>query len=99
MPPLRELQMHFMEGLLGDDPARAIALIAARPTCRSAVAGHRLGLYRNTVRSNFIDSLHSSFPVIWRLVGEDYFRQTAREFHRLHPSHSGDLTHVGQALP
>jgi Putative DNA-binding domain len=98
MPSLRELQMHFMEGLLGSDPARAIALIAARPTCGSAVAG-QVGLYRNTVRSNFIDSLHSSFPVIWRLVGEDYFRQTAREFHRLYPSRSGDLTHVGQAFP
>jgi hypothetical protein len=32
-------------------------------------------------------------------VGEDYFRQTAGEFQRHHPSRSGDLSHCGQEFP
>lgn len=91
---LRELQARVMDALLGESAA-ALSLIAA-PTV-AAVA--RLGVYRNNVRSNFLDALQSSYPVIRRLVGEDYFRQLAREFHRHHPSTSGDLLHAGKRFP
>ncbi|MDP9011880.1 MAG: DNA-binding domain-containing protein [Pseudomonadota bacterium] len=59
----------------------------------------RLEVYRSNVRNNFADALGSSFPAIRRLVGEDYFRQTAREFQRRHPSRSGDLLHAGEPFP
>jgi len=59
----------------------------------------RMRLYQSNVQANFVDSLHSSYPAIWRLVGEDYFRQAAREFQRSVPSRSGDLLHVGRAFP
>lgn len=59
----------------------------------------RLSLYQSNVRANFTDSLRSTYPAIWRLVGEDYFRQVAREFQRSHPSRSGDLAHVGRGFP
>jgi hypothetical protein len=95
MQPLRDLQSEFMDALLGGAPASAAALLA--PQGGSPL--ERLGLYRHNVRTNFLDSLHSSFPVTWRLVGEDYFRQVALEFHASHPSRSGDLLDVGQAFP
>ncbi len=58
----------------------------------------RLSLYQSNVRANFTDSLRSTYPAIWRLVGEDYFRQAALEFQRSHPSRSGDLAHVGRGF-
>jgi hypothetical protein len=95
MPSLRELQTRVLDALLTASPENAIPLIAGY----SGPAASRLGVYRNNVQSNFADALRSSFPVIRRLVGADYFHQTAREFQRLHPSRSGDLLHAGAAFP
>lgn len=95
MLSLRELQTDFMGALLGGELTAPSALLAAGCTAPA----RRLQIYRNNVQANFIDSLHSSFPALWRLVGEDYFRQVAREYHKSHPSRSGDLLHVGAAFP
>src|ERR1700730_5397699 len=95
MPSLPELQTRVLDALLTASPVRAIRLIAGH----SGPAASRLGVYRNNVQGNFADALRSTFPVIWRLVGADYFRQTAREFQRHHPSRSGDLLHIGKPFP
>src|SRR5260221_10503268 len=95
MPSLRELQPRVLDALLTASPERAIRLIARD----SGLAASRLGVYRNNVQGNFQDALRSSFPVIWRLVGADYFLQTAREVQRQHPSRSGDLLHIGKRFP
>jgi hypothetical protein len=79
----------------GASTQRAVSLV--EPPNETALS--RLHVYRNTVRSNFVDGLKSSYPAIWRLVGEEYFRQIAREFHFRHPSRSGDLLHAGQFFP
>jgi len=94
VPSLRELQVHVMDALLGAGLPRATALIAGSPT----EAERRFGVYANTVQGNFRDALHSTYPAVRRLVGDDYFRQTAREFQRRHPSRSGDLVHCGQGF-
>jgi len=94
MPSLRELQFNVMDALLAGSSECALALIA-----RPSEAASRLGVYRNNVQSNFQDALRSSFPAIWRLVGEDYFRQAARGFQRRRPSRSGDLLHAGRLFP
>jgi hypothetical protein len=95
VPSLRELQADFMDALLDSGLPRAAALIAG-PRAR---AEQRFEVYANTVQGNFRDALRSTFPAIWRLVGEDYFRQTAREFQRHHPSRSGDLLNCGRGFP
>jgi hypothetical protein len=95
MPSLRELQTRVLDALLAASPESAIPLIAGF----GGPAAARLGVYGNNVRGNFADALRSSFPVVWRLVGADYFRQTAREFQRHHPSRSGDLLHIGTCFP
>ena len=95
MPSLRELQTQVVNGLLAEQLDGAAALIRAggiRPESR-------LRIYQNNARTNFAEALRSTYPVIWRLVGEDYFRQTARAFQRRHPSQSGDLNHAGAAFP
>jgi Putative DNA-binding domain len=98
MPSLHELQLKVMHAVLGGEPESAVPLIAtgAIPPARI------LGVYADTALANFTGSLIASYPAIWRLVGEDYFRQAARGFHTRHPSASGDLqpagTHFAQYL-
>jgi hypothetical protein len=94
MPSLRELQIRVMNALLGASPDDAIPLVSPADEAMS-----RLHIYRNNVRGNFLDGLTSAYPVVKRLVGDDYFRQVARDFQRCHPSRSGDLLHAGTRFP
>jgi len=95
MPSLRELQTQVLNGLLAEEPDGAAALIRS-----SGIAAEpRLRIYQNNARTNFVEALRSTYPVIWRLVGADYFRQTAWAFQQRHPSRSGDLNHAGGAFP
>lgn len=80
-----------MHALLEGDSSRAAPFIAAH----GISPAQRLGVYANNARSNFIESVASSFPAIRRLVGEDYLRQCARGFHARHPSLAGDLQPAG----
>jgi hypothetical protein len=94
MTSLRELQTRMLEALLNGPSGDAAELIdAAAP-----IALSRLQVYRNNVLANFADALRLTYPAIWRLVGEDYFRQTARNFQRRQPSQSGDLVHAGRCF-
>lgn len=99
MPSLRSLQTDVMNALLSGESGPAAALIALRGAAGTVSPARRLDVYRSNVRANFQGSLRSSFPAVWRLVGEDYFRQVARDYHRENPSRSGDLLHVGRGFP
>jgi hypothetical protein len=72
---------------------RGLALHGLAPP--SIAPAQRLDIYAATARTNFIESLISSYPAVRRLVGADYFAQCARGFHRRHPSVSGDLQPAG----
>ncbi len=78
---------------------------AGGSTARSDIHGgvfspeERLNIYRNNLRENFLKVLELEFPVVQRLVGADYFRQTARQFLLHAPSRSGDLFHCGRRFP
>lgn len=95
MTTLRDLQCRLLDAVLGGAADPALPLIDAP----AAVAAARLGVYRNTVERNRADALRSTYPAVWRLVGEKYFRQTARAYGRRHPSRCGDLTQAGDAFP
>jgi hypothetical protein len=92
---LRETQLRFVAALYeGTD-----AMIADSIADGSPSAPARLGVYRNNLREGFIKTLASEFPVIERLVGEMFFRQTALDYQLRHPSLRGDLTYVGARFP
>jgi hypothetical protein len=93
--PLRDLQTQMLDALLAASPEAAVPLIAAP----AGQALQRLRVYQNNLQSNFEDALRSSFPAVERLVGAEYFRQTAHRFQRRHPSLSGDLLHAGSLFP
>jgi len=106
MPSLRELQSDFLEAILGADalaapaaPRRAQERLAREIVADTVGLAERLAIYAHNAEHHYLASLRKSFPVIRRLVGEEYFTQCAREFRRGHPSRSGDLHHVGAPFP
>lgn len=92
MTSLRELQVAFLDGTLRGHPARISSLIAASELEPEA----RVAIYANNAREGFLQALAATFPVIERLGGQDWFRQTGRQYMRRHPSRSGNLHHVGE---
>ena len=100
MLQLRELQRIF-DSALFDDASDAVAPWVRG--CESdsangvAIDAHaRIAIYRNNLREGFRKALALEFPVIERLVGEDYFRQLALSFLAEHPSRAGDLHPIGE---
>jgi len=81
---LRELQTSFAAALR--DPAATCAVLPP----------DNLSIYRSNALYAFRSALESSFPVLRRRVGEEYFRQLAFLYRQRFPSRSGDLHWVGQ---
>jgi hypothetical protein len=94
MPALRELQRRFGAALMGGDAADIAPFIRAA----GIEPARRIAIYRNNWRENCLANLAAAYPVLKRLVGDDYFRQLAREFQGLYPSRSGNLQHLGAPL-
>ncbi|TLZ27579.1 MAG: hypothetical protein E6K29_13410 [Gammaproteobacteria bacterium] len=91
MLSLRNIQSSFAAHLFEDEPGSIIPWIRADGIDPAA----RLHIYRNNLHEGFQKTLALEYPVIRRLVGNDYFRQLALAFLGCYPSTSGDLHHVG----
>ena len=48
-------------------------------------SGQRFAVYRNTVAVGLTGALRQGFPVVCKLVGDDFFAEMARVFARQHP--------------
>ena len=94
MLALRELQTRFVDALFEG----AVEPIASHIVANGMEGAARLDIYRNNLHEGFIKALALGFPVIERLVGEDYFRQLALDFLRAYPSRAGNLHHIGTPL-
>lgn len=55
----------------------------------------RFDVYRASFEANLCNALRDTYPVVNRLVGEDFFGQAARAYLRAHPSRCGDLHEYG----
>lgn len=95
MLSLRDLQLRFVAALYESSDA----VISAEIEGAAPSPGARLGVYRNNLREGFIGALAMGFPVVERLVGTAFFRQTALDFQLQHPSRSGDLGEAGALFP
>jgi hypothetical protein len=91
MTSLRELQRAFCGAILSGDAAGVAALISSD----GIPAAERVQIYRNNAQAAFLATLAATFPVIERLGGADWFRQSALQYQRRYPSRSGDLQFVG----
>lgn len=81
-------QHDWMDALRRPAGAPASGLRDARDLARFEV-------YRASFEANLGHALRDTYPVVNRLVGEDYFGQVARAYLRAHPSHSGDIHAFG----
>ncbi len=88
---LEQLQNEFLQSIF--DPSRGTL---ASWICDGALAPERrVDIYRNNVFSNYRGALEAVYPVVLRLVGEEYFRQAARRYIKAYPSRSGDIHDFG----
>lgn len=96
MSTLRELQLSFAAALRDPDQALACDSLVRS---RGIAAARRLQVYRNNSHSTLREALAAVFPVTRRLVGTEFFSQTARAYLRTVPSRSGDIHAYGGRFP
>jgi hypothetical protein len=66
------------------------------PAPAGLLRSKRFRVYRNNVFASLINALRSRYPVIERLVGEDFFEATAGHFIEAHPPRSPVLIDYGE---
>ena len=76
MPSLAEVQARFVSALR-DRGLPPPADIAGRS---DETPERRFGVYRNNVHVSLVEALMGTYPVVLRLVGEDFFRGMARVY-------------------
>jgi uncharacterized protein (UPF0276 family) len=59
----------------------------------------RIGIYRGNLHAHWTRALSSAYPVLRRLVGDEFFDALARVYGRAHPALAPDLNRFGAALP
>ncbi len=94
MAALRELQSAVLATLLERDDAAATQVRA-----NGLSGARRLQVYRNNMLASLGEALAAVYPLIRRLVGEEFFGCAAREYIRMHPSRSGNVHDFGHAFP
>lgn len=95
MPSLLELQRAFVRYMVAQESTTILPLV--RPAGLSSE--RRLNVYRNNITTTHTDALDAIYPVIRRLVGDDFFCAAARAYGREHPSLSGDVNDYGTRFP
>ncbi len=62
-------------------------------------ASKRFDVYRNNVAVSLSDALETAFPVVRKLVGDQFFRAMAGVYLRKHPPKSPLMMFYGDAMP
>lgn len=62
-------------------------------------SARRFAVYRNNVVVGLVEALKAAYPVVHRLVGEDFFRVMGTYFVRRDPPASPILLHYGESFP
>jgi len=88
-------QLDFSQSLIQAQLAVPQSLL--QPNGRPAQ--QRFDVYRNNVMSGLVDALVVGFPIVLRLLGDEYFRALAAAFAREHPPQSPVLACYGEAFP
>jgi hypothetical protein len=95
MPSLSELQQAFARHLRGLPAAGLEGLVLSQ----GIEAADRLAVYRNNFSGALSGALKLAFPVVEKLVGEDFFRSAATRFACQSPPKLADLACYGAAFP
>ncbi len=95
MPPLREVQAAFLAALLGGPAEPLAAGILGDGLAPEA----RLDIYRHHVFTTLTAALQATYPVICRLVHEQFFGYAADQYIRAHPPAGPCLFDYGSSFP
>ena len=79
------------------DPASVVPAGIVNPD--GAPASKRFDVYRNNVAVSLSDALEAAFPVVRKLVGDDFFRAMAGVYLRKHPPKTPLMMFYGDAMP
>lgn len=82
---MQNIQTEFAEAIILDDPNTAI--VHPRENIR---------IYRNNMIANLMRALHDTYPLILKLVGNEFFRVTANEYIKCYPARSSNLHDYGE---
>jgi len=95
MPSLMDMQDEFASALL--------STTTPVPSCLKGAsirrADRRFAVYRNNVAASLIAALAARFPVVERLVGDEFFRGLAHAYALREPPFSPLLIHYGETFP
>jgi hypothetical protein len=91
IPALPELQAAFRAHVLGEDRAELLGAVSGG----TLLPAGRLAIYRNHVRLSLTAALAATFPVVARLVGEDFFAGLAGGYLRSRPPAGPVLAEYG----
>ncbi|MCH2276409.1 DNA-binding domain-containing protein [Thalassospira sp.] len=81
-------QAEFSRALMAADPS-------ARPDGLDPAMAGRFAIYRNNVHRGLGDALIAAYPVVAKLVGEEFFRVMAQGFFRAEQARTGSLALYG----
>ncbi len=79
------------------DPAAAVPAGIVNPD--GGAASKRFDVYRNNVAVGLSDALEAAFPVVRKLVGDEFFRAMAGVYLRKHPPRTPLMMYYGDAMP
>ena len=94
MSRLAEAQSEFASALL--DPALPVP--GALRSLGEPAGPDRFTVYRNNVMVGLIEGLRDAYPVVCRLVGDEFFRAMAGIFARAHPPCSPVMLEYGDGF-
>lgn len=66
---------------------------------KGEVAGKRFNVYRNNVATSLTEALEVGFPIVRRIVGDEFFKAMAGVFLRMYPPSSPMLMFYGTEMP
>src|SRR5258708_25065441 len=93
MPTLLEMQNAMQRSLVHRENEAVSAMLAGH------VSQDRLDIYRNTFLHGLTKALRLCFPVLQRLVGEEFFEGAVQVFIAEHPPRAAWLDQYGGKLP
>lgn len=91
MPALLDLQRQFVRACQTGQMDSLLPFVVSNQVS----AQNRLAVYENNYQLNLLSALRITYPVVDKLVGEDFFAFAARRYIAQTPSRSGNLDDYG----
>jgi len=95
MNTLRSLQNNFIASVFDSNDND----FSQQVTNNNINGARRLQIYHNNIYIGLCNALSAVYPVVNRLVGDEFFKFMANAYIQQHPSRSGNLHDFGKQLP